>query len=120
MRFQTSLDRLHDGQAQPSEDFPEHFEEVGEQEVFAPTTQSVSEQSSGEAQQEELSQDQRLERAYQVLKAEGRKPSGRALAERAHIHRSTCNAWLKAHTPKKPLTDRNVLYDDTDHQEQEK
>jgi hypothetical protein len=38
---------------------------------------------------------QRLEQAYQLLVAEGKKPSGRALAERAHVHRSTCVEWLR-------------------------
>lgn len=37
----------------------------------------------------------RLEQAYQSLVAEGKKPSGRALAERAHVHRSTCVEWLR-------------------------
>lgn len=37
----------------------------------------------------------RLEQAYQSLIAEGKKPSGRALAERAHVHRSTCVEWLR-------------------------
>jgi hypothetical protein len=38
---------------------------------------------------------ERLEQAYQSLVAEGKKPSGRALAERAHVHRSTCVEWLR-------------------------
>lgn len=38
---------------------------------------------------------QRMEQAYQSLVAEGKKPSGRALAERAHVHRSTCVEWLR-------------------------
>jgi hypothetical protein len=38
---------------------------------------------------------ERLEQAYQSLLAEGKKPSGRALAERAHVHRSTCVEWLR-------------------------
>lgn len=42
-----------------------------------------------------LEREQRLERAYQSLLAEGKKPSGRALAERVHIHRATCVAWLR-------------------------
>jgi hypothetical protein len=49
------------------------------------------------APEEELSleRDQRLEQAYQFLLAEGKKPSGRALAEQVHIHRATCVAWLR-------------------------
>ena len=38
---------------------------------------------------------QRMEQAYQSLVAEGKKLSGRALAERAHVHRSTCVEWLR-------------------------
>ncbi len=43
-----------------------------------------------------MERDERLERAYHSLFAEGKTPSGRALAERAHIHRSTCVEWLRA------------------------
>ena len=39
--------------------------------------------------------ERKLERAYQELLAEGKKPSGRALAERVHVHRATCVAWLR-------------------------
>jgi hypothetical protein len=42
-----------------------------------------------------LERDQRLEQAYQSLLEERKKPSGRALAERVHIHRATCVAWLR-------------------------
>ena len=45
---------------------------------------------------EEGASQKRMEQAYQLLLAEGKKPSGRALAERAHVHRSTCVQWLKA------------------------
>ncbi len=38
---------------------------------------------------------ERLEQAYHLLIAEGKRPSGRALAERAHVHRSTCVEWLR-------------------------
>jgi hypothetical protein len=37
----------------------------------------------------------KLERAYQALLTSGERVSGRALAKRAHIHRVTCNQWLK-------------------------
>ncbi len=43
----------------------------------------------------EVPAQQRIEQAYQSLVAEGKKPSGRALAERAHVHRSTCVEWLR-------------------------
>jgi hypothetical protein len=39
---------------------------------------------------------ERLERAYYALLAEGKKVSARALAQRAHVHRSTCHDWLEA------------------------
>jgi hypothetical protein len=41
----------------------------------------------------------RLARAYHELQAEGERISGRALAARAHVRRSTCNQWLAAHHP---------------------
>ena len=45
-----------------------------------------------------LKREERLEQAYQALVAEKVKVSARALAERAHIHRSTCAEWLEART----------------------
>ena len=39
----------------------------------------------------------RIERAYLELKAEGKRISGRSLAARVHIHRSTCNHWLESY-----------------------
>ena len=53
--------------------------------------------------------EERLEQAYQGLLAERGKVSARALAERAHIHRSTCAEWLEARSgatpsPVPPLT----------------
>ena len=45
-----------------------------------------------------LMREDRLEQAYQALVAEGAKVSARALAERAHVHRSTCAEWLEART----------------------
>ena len=50
--------------------------------------------------------EERLERAFQSLIAEGKKPSGRALAERAHVHRSTCITWLQVRQQKTPLTEQ--------------
>lgn len=44
----------------------------------------------------EVDRVERLERAYQELEAEGKKISGRLLAERAHVHRSVCVKWLRA------------------------
>ena len=43
--------------------------------------------------------DARLARAYQELQAEGERISGRGLAARAHVRRSTCNRWLATHHP---------------------
>lgn len=108
----------NDEQAQLMGSSPQHPDEAREQKRPASTSQSISVQSSNEVQQDELSQEQRLEQAYQELKAERKKPSGRALAERAHIHRSTCNAWLKSYTSKKPLSDHVVSHVDTDHQQE--
>jgi hypothetical protein len=53
--------------------------------------------------------EERLEQVYQGLLAERGRVSARALAERAHIHRSTCAEWLEARTgappsPVPPLT----------------
>ena len=51
-------------------------------------------------QQEDLSDDLseerkvRLVHAYQELVTEGKRISGRALAIRAHVRRTTCNQWL--------------------------
>ncbi len=38
-------------------------------------------------------------RAYQDLETEGKRISGRALAARAHVRRTTCNQWLATHHP---------------------
>jgi hypothetical protein len=41
----------------------------------------------------------RLARAYQELAAEGKRISGRTLAARAHLRRTTCNQWLAVYHP---------------------
>jgi hypothetical protein len=41
----------------------------------------------------------RLARAYQELAAEGKRVSGRALAARAHLRRTTCTQWLAMYHP---------------------
>ena len=46
--------------------------------------------------------EERLKQAYQGLLAERGKVSARALAERAHIHRSTCAEWLEARSRATP------------------
>jgi hypothetical protein len=54
----------------------------------------------------QVEREERLERAFQSLIAEGKKPSGRALAERAHVHRSTCITWLQVRQQKTPLSEQ--------------
>ncbi len=46
--------------------------------------------------------EERMEQVYQELLVERGKVSARALAERAHIHRSTCVEWLEARTRTTP------------------
>ncbi len=79
--------------------------------VHKPTSLSFDEIELGEPSPE---QEARLEKAYQELRAERKKLSGRALAKRAHIHRSTCSTWLNAHKPEELLSERIVPPDDTD------
>ena len=54
-----------------------------------------------EEQQEDLPEEReiKLMRAYQDLETEGKRISGRALAARAHVRRTTCNQWLATHHP---------------------
>ncbi len=61
---------------------------------------------------EAVSSQERLEHAYQSLVAEGKKPSGRALAERAHVHRSTCVEWLRVKQQQMP---ENELLEEPEH-----
>jgi hypothetical protein len=44
-----------------------------------------------------IAQEDRLKQAYQELKEEGIRISGRALAQRAHVRRSTCLEWLRTY-----------------------
>jgi hypothetical protein len=46
-----------------------------------------------------IAQEDRLKQAYQELKKEGIRISGRALAQRAHVRRSTCLEWLRTYEP---------------------
>lgn len=41
--------------------------------------------------------DNRIESAFKELRAEGKRISGRALAARAHVHRTTSTRWLEAY-----------------------
>ena len=75
-----------------------------EPEPPASTRQMIMDHESHDDSQVE--REERLERAFQSLIAEGKKPSGRALAERAHVHRSTCITWLQVRQQKTPLTEQ--------------
>jgi hypothetical protein len=93
-------------QAAPSsedESMPIQAEETGTQPGEARATQEpVMQPSEPPVLAEETVEepDARIERAYLELKAEGKRISGRALATRAHIHRSTCNQWLENYQQK--------------------
>jgi hypothetical protein len=88
-------------QAAPSsedESMPIQAEETGTQPGEVRATQEPLTQlpePPGLAEETVEERDARIERAYLELKAEGKRISGRALATRAHIHRSTCNQWLE-------------------------
>jgi len=77
-----------------------------EQQVYSSTPQRDTENET-QAEAQELpggdipseEREARLARAYHELQAEGERISGRALAARAHVRRSTCNQWLAAHHP---------------------
>ena len=81
---------------------PEELEAMPQAQI---ETLSSHQNENGEREQEEQSDDLpeereiRIARAYQDLEAEGKRISGRALAVRAHIRRTTCNQWLAAHHP---------------------
>lgn len=55
------------------------------------------EQASQEEDNTLIAQEDRLKQAYQELKEEGLRISGRALAQRAHVRRSTCLEWLRTY-----------------------
>lgn len=61
------------------------------------------EHNQGESLQE---QQTHIARAYEELMAEGKRISGRALAQVAHVRRSTCNQWLLLHHP--DIVEKNV------------
>jgi hypothetical protein len=73
----------------------------------SPSISQEDTENKTEAEDQELlggdiSSDEREEKlahAYQDLQAEGERISGRALAARAHVRRSTCNQWLAIHHP---------------------
>ncbi|HLI90544.1 MAG TPA: hypothetical protein VKV37_17785 [Ktedonobacteraceae bacterium] len=81
-------------------------EETGAQELplLVSTTAASAASPATRTEQEtdaadEESQEARLSRAYQELQAAGQRISGRALAKQAHVHRVTCNQWLRERHP---------------------
>ncbi len=62
-----------------------------------------ADQDELEAQEQlgDASEEQRIKlaRAYQELQADRQRVSGRALAKRAHVRRTTCNQWLARYHP---------------------
>lgn len=68
--------------------------------VETPTDQAGDQQNPPEEseRQDDVSEEREahLQQAYQELKAEGQRISGRTLAARAHIRRTTRNRWLAA------------------------
>lgn len=68
----------------------------------------------GLAEETQEEREARIERAYLELNAEGKRISGRSLAARAHIHRSTCNQWLESYQQR---TDSGVPEPEEDEQD---
>jgi hypothetical protein len=74
------------------------------QQESAPEAQSVRSDSAGDHQEQRAREttsflaayDERLRQAYDALQAGGEKITGRALAQRAHVRRSTSTAWLRS------------------------
>ncbi len=74
------------------------------QQESASEARSVRSGSAGDYQEQRTQEvagflaayDERLRQAYDTLQAEGEKITGRALAQRAHVRRSTCTAWLQS------------------------
>ena len=81
--------------------FPEVLQEISQQRITALSSRQNEKSENEEEQQEDLPEEReiRLIRAYQDLEAEGKRISGRALAARAHVRRTTCNQWLATHHP---------------------
>jgi hypothetical protein len=72
---------------------PEQASKQQESRVISPFPSEESQELSPEER------DARLAHVYQELEAEGKRISGRALAARAHMRRSTCNQWLAVRHP---------------------
>ena len=67
--------------------------------ISSPAPLEEGSEPSAEEREEKGSEENalavKLARAFQELQAEGGRISGRALAKRAHVHRLTCNQWLR-------------------------
>jgi hypothetical protein len=74
---------------------PEPIASVPSKEPVPAPVQEPQDGAVTQSEPEAAPSQERLEQAYQSLLAEGKKPSGRALAERVHVHRSTCVEWLR-------------------------
>jgi hypothetical protein len=72
-----------------------------EQERQATTSASDQRRSQDEQEETDEQRDARLERAYQELHTanNGKRVSGRQLAEKARANRAYCNKWLQEHHP---------------------
>jgi hypothetical protein len=72
-----------------------------QEEPAPPAEVGASESAPPSSARTSATQEERLERAYQELLQEHptRRISGRILSERAKVHRTTCNQWLKVNYP---------------------
>src|SRR5262249_44718124 len=75
------------------------------QDVLPPADLTTGQQEAPDESEPPDEGEERLQRAYQELKAEGQRISGRTLAARAHVRRTTCNRWLVGHHPSDIATD---------------
>ena len=79
---------------------------ASEQQIDASLVQKAQEDTAREDAQILLTggssteeREAKLAHAYQELQTEGERISGRTLAARAHVRRTTCNQWLAVHHP---------------------
>ncbi len=68
---------------------------VQHQEKRAPSDATNASPAHMAQEMPDASHEEKLEHAYQELLSAGERISGRALARRAHVHRMTCNEWLR-------------------------
>lgn len=83
-------------------DVPEPIAGVPSKESMPVPARGLQDGAVAPLEPEAAPSQERLEQAYQSMLAEGKKPSGRALAERAHVHRSTCVEWLRVKQQQMP------------------